>query len=130
MCAMNLNHTLDEVVEIIDKLDGVTLEKLEPCDTIHARTYNSDYEIFMLDPEAGRALVKGGKYFDDPMEAIVSGSNFGGSMLKLGWLGHGLRMEFNVNGHRIQTSPIMELRVDHGSLAVENSVVDSRVLDE
>lgn len=128
MCVMKLNHTSDEVIEISENVEGVTLEKLRPCDMIHARTCNSDYEIFLLDPESGRALVRGGKYFVEPTEAIVSGSNFGGSMLKSGWLGHGLRMEFNVKGYRIATSPIMELRVEHGGLGVDNLVVDSSVL--
>src|SRR5262247_3415093 len=114
------NRDMEGVVEICDKQEGVTLEKLKPCDMIHAHTCNSNYEIFLLDPESGRALVKGGKYFIEPTEAIVSGSNFGGSMLKSGWLGHGLRMEFNIKGYRIATSPIMELRVEHGGLGVDN----------
>ncbi|MCI0336986.1 MAG: hypothetical protein L0226_05390 [Acidobacteria bacterium] len=108
---------LDEVTEISDELEGVMLETLRPCDTIHVRTRNSDYEVFLLDPEAGRALVKGGKYFAEPMEATVSGSTFGGGMLKMGWLGVGLRMEFCANGKRIATSPVRELRVEHESLS-------------
>jgi hypothetical protein len=71
---------------------------LEACDTIHVRTRNSDYEIFLLDPKSGRALVRGGEYFAEPVEATVSGSSFGGCMLKMGWIGVGLRMEINVNG--------------------------------
>jgi len=118
---------LDEVTEISDELEGVMLETLRPCDTIHVRTRNSDYEVFLLDPEAGRALVKGGKYFAEPMEATVSGSTFGGSMLKMGWLGVGLRMEIYFNGKCVATSPVQELRVEHESLSLDNSVVDSSV---
>ncbi len=117
--------TLDGVIEISDELEGVTLETLKPCDTIHVRTRNSDYEVFLLDPESGRSLVRGGKYFAEPMEATVSGSTFGGSMLRLGWLGVGLRMEICVNGKCVATSPVQELRVEHESLSLDNSVVDS-----
>jgi hypothetical protein len=109
---------IEDVSEINDLLEGVSLEELKPCDTIHARTRNSDYEIFLLDPESGHAIVRGGKYFEEPMEATVCGSNFGGTMLKLGWLGLGLRMELCFNGHRIATSPIRELRVECGSLRI------------
>jgi hypothetical protein len=109
--------TLDEVTGMSDNLKGLTLETLKPCDTIHARTRNSDYEIFLLDPESGRALVKGGKYFAEPMEATVSGSTFGGCMLKMGWLGVGLRMEFSANGQYVMTSPVEGLRVEHESLS-------------
>jgi len=93
-------------------LEGVTLMALEACDAIQARTRNSVYEIFLLDPNTGRALVRGGKYFAEPMEATVSGSTFGGCMLKAGWLGVGLRMEFYANGHRTVTSPVQSLRVE------------------
>ncbi|MCI0663005.1 MAG: hypothetical protein L0220_18210 [Acidobacteria bacterium] len=110
-----------------DRLEGVALKSLKPCDTIHARTLNSDYEIFLLDPESGSALVRGGKYFAEPREAILSGSNFGGSSIKLGWIGLGLRMELSINGHNIATSPVEELRVEYGNLSVDNLVVDSSV---
>jgi hypothetical protein len=103
---------LDGVTEISPLLEGVTLMTLEACDTIRVRTRNSDYEIFLLDPKSGRALVRGGEYFTEPVEATVSGSTLGGCMLKLGWLGVGLRMEIYVNGKRTVTSPVQSLRVE------------------
>jgi len=42
----------------------------------------------------------------------VSGSTFGGCMLKAGWLGVGLRMEICANGRRTVTSPVQSLRVE------------------
>ena len=108
--------TLDETIEISDEFEGMALQTLKPCDTIHMRTCNSDYNIFLLEPESGRALVKGGEYFAQPMEAIVSGSTIGGSMLMVGWLGVGFRVEFHANGRHIVTSPVQELRVKHESL--------------
>jgi hypothetical protein len=102
--------------EISDEFEGMALQNLKPCDTIHMRTCNSDYDIFLLEPESGRVLVKGGECFAQAMEATVSGSTIGGSMLMLGWLGVGLRVEFNANGRHIVTSPVQELRVEHESL--------------
>jgi hypothetical protein len=103
---------LDGVTEISPLLEGVTLVELEACDMIQARTRNSDYEIFLLDPKSGRALVRGGKFFAEPVEATVSGSTFGGCMLKSGWLGVGLQMEIYANGQRTVTSPVQSLRVE------------------
>ena len=103
---------LDGVIEISSLLEGVTLAALKACDTIHVRTRNSDYEIFLLDPKSGRAIVRGGECFTEPVEATVSGSTFGGCMLKAGWLGVGLRMEIYVNGQRTVTSPVQSLRVE------------------
>jgi hypothetical protein len=103
---------LDGVSEISPMLEGVTLMTMKACDTIHVRTRNSDYEIFLLDPKSGRALVRGGEYFAEPVEANVSGSTFGGCMLKMGWIGVGLRMEIYVNGNRTVTTPVQSLRVE------------------
>ena len=111
--------TLEGVVEISPALEGVILGTLEVCDMIHARTRNNDYEIFMLDPKSGRALVRGGEYFAEPMEVIVSGSTFGGCMLKAGWLGVGLRMEIYANGQRTVTSPVQSLRVERADFSAE-----------
>jgi len=55
---------------------------VEAFSTIYVRTHNSEYEIFLLDPESGRALVQGGRYFAETLEATVCGSTFGGCMLK------------------------------------------------
>ena len=104
--------SLDEVAEISPILEGVTLMAMEACDMIQARTHNSEYEIFLLDPKSGRALVRGGKFFAEPVEATVIGSTFGGCMLRAGWLGVGLRMEICGNGQRTVTSPVQSLRVE------------------
>jgi hypothetical protein len=120
--------TIDGVTEISPALEGVILGTLGACDTIQARTRNSDYEIFMLDPKSGRAMVRGGKYFADPVEATVCGSTFGGCMLKVGWLGVGLRMEIYANGQRTVTSPVQSLRVERVDFGADqfNSVESER----
>jgi hypothetical protein len=103
--------TLDGASAIALQVEGVTLRTLGACDTVYARTHNHDYEIFLLDPESGRAMVRGGKYFVEPTEVTVSGSTFGGCMLKVGWLGVGLRMEIYTGGQCLVTSPIESLSV-------------------
>jgi hypothetical protein len=103
--------TLDGAASIGLKLEGVTLRTLGACDTIYARTNNHEYEIFLLDPDSGRALVKGGKYLAEPTEATVVGSTFGGCMLKVGWLGVGLRMEILTDGQYLMTTPLESLRI-------------------
>ena len=70
-------------------------------------------ELVMIDPETGKALVQGGRYFEEPIEATISGSTFGGCMLKMGFLGVGLRMEICAGGQRIITSPVKALRIEH-----------------
>jgi hypothetical protein len=98
-------------------LPGVALERLAPFDTIWARTLNSDYRIFLLDPRTGRALVEGGGQFVEPVEAVVNGSTFGNSTFKVGWIGKGLRIEFWSNGIIVSTSPVQSVHVEHPTSA-------------
>ena len=107
--------SLDGFTELSTSVEGVALPKLAAFDMICVRTLNSDYRIFLLDPQAGRALVQGGRFFLEPVEATLSGSTFGGCMLKMGWIGIGLRMEICANGQRIVTSPVQSLRVERES---------------
>src|SRR5262245_16217384 len=108
--------TLDDAIEISDELEGIALQTLEAYDTIHVRTNHSDYDLLLLDPKSGRALVRGGRRFVEPVEVTVNGSTFGGCMLKSGWLGVGLRMEVDADGHSILTSPVQSLHVTHPGL--------------
>ncbi|HZS05732.1 MAG TPA: hypothetical protein VFD58_12910 [Blastocatellia bacterium] len=107
--------SLDGFTELSGAVEGVMMKTLGVFDMIRARTLNSDYSIFLLDPDSGRALVQGGNYFEEPVEAVVSGSSFGGCMLKIGWIGIGLRMEICAKGQRIVTSPVQSLSVEHES---------------
>jgi hypothetical protein len=104
--------TLEGITEISAGLSGVTLTALGACDIIHAQTSNSDYEIFLLDPATGRAVVRGGKHLVAPTEATVNGSTLGGCMIKMGWLGVGLRMEIYVGKRCLITTPVESLRVE------------------
>ena len=104
--------SLDGFTEISSAFDGLSIRTLTQFDTVCAQTANNDYYIFILDPENGKALIQGGRYFETPMEATVNGSTFGGCMLKMGWLGVGLRIEICFDGKRIVTSPVQSLRIE------------------
>ncbi|MFN0124003.1 MAG: hypothetical protein ACKV2V_26165 [Blastocatellia bacterium] len=109
------NHTfprhcsLDGFTELSSLVSGLDMNGLSMFDMIRARTLNSDYSIFLLDPQAGRALVQGGRFFAEPSEAVINGSTFGGCMLKTGWIGVGLRIEIFCKGQCIVTSPVQEI---------------------
>ena len=107
--------SLDGFTELSAALEGIALRTLNAFDTIHARTLNSDYYLFLLDPAAGRVLVQGGTFFPEQVEGTISGSTFGGCMLKMGWLGIGLRIELCANGQRIVTSPVQSLSIERSA---------------
>ena len=86
---------------------GVHLRDLAPMTTLHVQTRNSQYRIIVSTGDA--VLVEGGQFFPCLTPAHVSGASVGGSFLKVGWIGVGLRMEILVDGRRIVTSPVADI---------------------
>ena len=91
----------------------VTLESLEPFDTILLQTHNSDYRIMLLDPKTGRALVEGGAHIVEPTEALVRGSAAWGNTFKGGTISVGCRLEMWIRDRAFLTSPIKTICVKH-----------------
>ena len=91
----------------------VTIESLQPFDTVLLQTYNSNYRILLLDPKNGRALVEGGDYIVEPTEALVCGSAVVGDEFKPGTISVGCRLEMLVDERVILTSPVKTVSVKH-----------------
>lgn len=50
------------------------------------------------------------RYCPEPTKANIHGSTWGGSMLKMGWVGRGMNLEFSTEAHgTITTSTIAEI---------------------
>lgn len=96
--------TLDGFLSASSAVDGVVLRDLEPLTTLLVRTCNSHYRIVISQNTA--VFVQGGQFFPEMTGARLEGSSFGGSFLKMGWIGVGLRMEIWSGGQRIVTSPV------------------------
>ena len=59
--------------------------------------------ITILKPHLREVLVQGGKFFPERTRACLNGSTFGGSCLKIGWVGLGLHLEFHAGDQWIIT---------------------------
>jgi hypothetical protein len=103
--------TLEGFADEVAEAGGVDLLGLEPLTHILVRTENSLYDIYLLEPPDPKAVVRGGRFFIDPTEASLTGSSFGGNLLKRGWIGYGMRMEIYVDGRRIVTSPVKTVEI-------------------
>ena len=75
------------------------------------RTQNSVYQIVVVQPRRKAVLVRGGPFFPQATRAVLSGSNFGGSMLKVAWVGIGLHMEFHAEDQWVITSRVQSITV-------------------
>ena len=96
--------TLDGFAAAASAADGITLRDLEPLTELLVRTCNSLYRIVIS--HNTDVFVQGGQFFPEMTVARLEGATFGGSFLKMGWIGVGLHMEIWARGQRIVTSPV------------------------
>ena len=109
------HRTLDGFVEAVSRADGIGLTDVDVFTTLVVQTDNSVYQITILQPHAREVLVKGGAFFPKRTRACLSGSSFGGSCLKLGWVGIGLHMEFHAEDQWVITSHVRAITVERSA---------------
>ena len=109
--------TLDGFTAEVARTDGVYLRDLDPITSLRVQTENTLYEITVLRPPRSVVLVRGGRFFPKTTEASFGGSSFGGSCLKMGWVGLGLHMEFHAGGQWIITSHVRAIAVEPSATA-------------
>jgi hypothetical protein len=106
------HRTLDGCVEAVSRAEGVGLTDVDALTTLLVRTDNSVYQITILQPHRREVVVQGGAFFPERTRACLSGSTFGGSCLKMGWVGIGLHLEFHVEDQWIITSHVRSIAVE------------------
>ena len=89
---------------------GVYLRDLCPGSVLSIQTRNRVYEMVVLG--GGATLISGHPQFcPEPTEVLIQGSTWGGSMLKMRFVGRGMHLEFEHPVHRkIITSRIVDIR--------------------
>ena len=88
---------------------GVWLDQIEVCTTLFVRTRNTLYTIEKR--EDGFYISGHEKYCPKPTLATIHGSTLGGSMIKAGFVGVNMYLEFTLEGQRypITTSRIFSI---------------------
>ena len=89
---------------------GVYLDDLSEGAVLKVETQNHWYTIVIR--TRGQELISGHPQFcPDPVRVRIEGSTWGGSMLKLRFIGRGMRLEFQHPVYRtIRTSRIVDIR--------------------
>ena len=103
--------TLERFARHSEVAQGVALESLEPGTVLAISTRHSQYRLVVLDGARRRALVTGGAFFPESTEVRVHGATVGGSALKVGWIGIGLRLELSSGHQRITTSRVESIAI-------------------
>lgn len=96
-----------------EKDGGIFLKDVPNNHIIEAHTQNSVYTIAVIDKEKSKVAIQGNnKHLIQPEVCYLRGSTFGGSMIKVGWIGVGMRLEVNLAASRIiTTSTIKTVKV-------------------
>jgi len=82
---------------------GVFLEGLPPDTVLQIRTQHHFYTALLLGE--GAALISGHPEFcPEPVQVTIAGSTWGGSMLKMHFIGRGMHLEFH---HPAYSTPII-----------------------
>lgn len=102
----NIDPRLNKLITEQEKRGGIDLTKLAVGTTVEARTKNSSYFIEVLGN--GDYKIRGGKHFPTTTVMGISGSTWGGSMIKLNWLAIGMHIEFS---NRVTTTEVQALKV-------------------
>ena len=95
---------------------GVCLDDLSDGVQLEVETQNRWYTILIRD--RGQELISGHpQYCPEPVAVRIAGSTWGGSMLKLRFIGRGMRLEFMHPTHRrIVTSRIVDIRASRDAV--------------
>jgi hypothetical protein len=114
---------------------GVSLGDLPPSTVLEIQTQHHRYTAVFLGES--QALISGHPEFcPEPVLVAIAGSTWGGSMLKLRYIGRGMHLEFCHPEYRtpIVTSRIQEVReridlgFDEASTTNENSVTSPQTM--
>jgi hypothetical protein len=103
--------TLAGFTEAMADREGLNVSRLEPLTRLEVRTRNSLYEITVLHPNHWKILVRGGRFFPAETLAYLCGSGYGGTLLKVAWIGVGLCCEISSDGLRVVTSPVENVQI-------------------
>jgi hypothetical protein len=95
---------------------GVFLESLPPDTVLQIRTQHHFYTALLLGDSS--VLISGHpQYCPQPVQVILAGSTWNGSMLKARFIGRGMHLEFHHPAYStpIVTSPIQEVSQQESS---------------
>jgi hypothetical protein len=92
--------------------EGVGIESVAVGTPVTIHTLHSTYELIVRDGARHDVLLRGGRLFPEWTEARLNGSTAGGSALKSGWIGIGLRIEIVVDGKIFTTSPVQSIWIE------------------
>jgi len=107
----NLSDEVNHKIVQSEIEGGVFLKDLPPSTVLQIQTQHHCYTAVLLDD--GSVMISGHpEYCPQPVQVAISGSTWGGCMLKRRYVGRGMRLEFSHPRYQtpIVTSSIRDIR--------------------
>lgn len=88
----NLDKGIVDKINESEKAGGIFLKDIAVDSTINIKTRNTLYTVRKTD--SGETIKGHPEYCPSPVNCRINGSTFGGSMIKIDWIGIGMHLEF------------------------------------
>ena len=99
----HLSNEVNQAIRDSDKAGGIWLKDLPLGHEVRVQTRNTLYAIKRNPDEGAYWLIRGhAKWCPDWSQCSIHGSTFGRSMLKMGFVGRGMYLEFSLVGEARQ----------------------------
>jgi hypothetical protein len=107
----NLTPEVNAAIRDSELAGGVFIKNLPIGTTVKVQTNNT---LYTIDHNEDGDYIQGSpKYCPERTKASIHGSTFGGSMIKVGWIGVGMYLEFSTPEHgTIGTSKIQSFEIE------------------
>ena len=92
----NLSKEINDNIAKSEFLGGKDVKDIENGGVLQVQTKNTLYTIHRQD--SGQLFISGGHRFPQFTPVSIHGSTFGGSMIKVGFIGIGMYLEFSIIG--------------------------------
>ena len=92
--------------------EGIAIQSLDAGTVLSLVTRHSRYRMVILDGARQLVLVQGGRLFPEATEVRLEGATAGGTFLKIGWIGIGLRLELSIGSRRITSSRVASVTIE------------------
>lgn len=101
-----LDPLIQNLIDEQQELGGIDIYQLKAGTKLIVKTKNSIYK-FTVTKEKGVLWAQGGKLLPHVQKVRLAGSTFGGSILKIGWIGYLMNMELWIDKKNyITTTPV------------------------
>jgi hypothetical protein len=108
----NLSDDINANIDKSEYLGGYWLKNLPIDGVLSVRTNNTPYFIKRVpveQHEQGYLLWGHPRICPEPTPAYITGSTWGGTMIKVGFIGKGMYMEYYLKGETYITSTVCEI---------------------